>query len=187
MSFSPLNLTNSLILDTETTGLDARARIVEISLINAESGDVVYTSLVNPNLSIPCEATAIHGITDADVANAPTFDVVWNQVKELLWETNIYVYNLDFDYRMVRQSLAPFGYPLSNLVPFFYGADCVMCWYAEFYGEWNFSRNAPKWQSLINACIQQNVVVSDLQAHRAVADCEMTRRLINAVNAKLEV
>ncbi|MEF1296078.1 3'-5' exonuclease, partial [Vibrio parahaemolyticus] len=43
-----------------------------------------------------------------------------------------------------------------------------------------------KWQSLSNACAQQNVDVSDLTAHRALADCEMTRRLIHAVNSQIE-
>ncbi len=86
---------------------------------------------------------------------------------------------------MIRQSLSDFDYPLSNLIPFFHGAVCAMTWYAEFFGEWNYSCNAPKWQSLTNACAQQDVDVSDLNAHRALADCEMTRRLINAVNSKL--
>ena len=185
MSISPLNLTNSVILDTEITGLDSRARIVEISLIDGESGTTLFSSLVNPLVAIPEQATAIHGITDADVIEAPTFDCVWNEIKEYLWESDIYIYNTDYDYRLIRQSLSDFGYPLSNLVPFFYGAVCVMHWYAEFYGEWNHSCNAPKWQSLSNACGQQGVDVSDLKAHRALADCEMTRRLINAVNSKL--
>nr|MBF4253647.1 3'-5' exonuclease [Vibrio anguillarum] len=48
------------------------------------------------------------------------------------------------------------------------------------------SRTSYRWQSLTNACKQQGVDVSDLSAHRALADCEMTRRLIHAVNAKIE-
>ncbi len=181
----PLSLDNSIILDTETTGLDDRARIVEITLIDGQSGDVVYTSLVNPKISIPADATAIHGITDADVADAPTFDKIWNDIKGFLIDSTVYVYNLDYDYRLIAQSLAVFKYPIANLEVFFSAGDCVMCWYAAFYGEWNHYRETFKWQSLTNACIQQDVDVSDLKAHRAQADCEMTRRLIHAVNAKV--
>ncbi len=185
MSVSPLKLKGSIILYTETTGLDELARIVEISLINGETGEVVYTSLVNPNVSIPSEATAIHGIMDADVINAPTFDKVWNEIKGVLFDSYIYIYNFSYDYRLIRQSLKPFGYPLENILYFLADCECVMAWYAEYFGEWNHYRHSYKWQSLSNACAQQNVDVSDLKAHRALADCEMTRRLINAVNSKL--
>ncbi|ENV6063182.1 hypothetical protein ACFKAU_004617, partial [Vibrio parahaemolyticus] len=56
----------------------------------------------------------------------------------------------------------------------------------EFFGVWNEHHEDYKWQSLSNACAQQNVDVSDLTAHRALADCEMTRRLIHAVNSQIE-
>ena len=79
-----LNLTNTVILDTETTGLGADARIVEISGICAVSGDVLFNQLVNPLCNIPEDAHAIHGITDSDVATMPTFDVVWNNIYELM-------------------------------------------------------------------------------------------------------
>ncbi len=63
---------------------------------------------------------------------------------------------------------------------------CAMLWYAEFFGAWNDQHENYKWQSLTNACAQQHVDVSDLTAHRALADCEMTRRLIHTVNSQLE-
>lgn len=62
---------------------------------------------------------------------------------------------------------------------------CAMTWYAEFYGQWDQKRDNFKWQKLINAAKQQGIDTSDLKAHRALADCEITRRVINTVNGKL--
>lgn len=72
-----LKLKNPIIfLDLETTGIDvSRDRIVEISLVKVEpNGErVVKTRRVNPECHIPQEASAVHGIFDADVADEPPF------------------------------------------------------------------------------------------------------------------
>ena len=72
-----LQLKNPIIfLDLETTGVDvSRDRIVEISLVKILPGGdrEVKTRRVNPEMPIPAEATAIHGITDDDVKDAPPF------------------------------------------------------------------------------------------------------------------
>lgn len=64
------------IIDLETTGLSIdRDRIVEISvlLIRPDGSRDSRTRRVNPGIPIPPEATAVHGISDTDVADAPTF------------------------------------------------------------------------------------------------------------------
>ena len=72
-----LNLRNPLIFfDLETTGINiASDRIVEISYLKImPSGEEISkTILVNPGIPIPKEVTDIHGITDDDVKNAPSF------------------------------------------------------------------------------------------------------------------
>ncbi|WP_218184224.1 3'-5' exonuclease [Streptomyces sp. PKU-EA00015] len=60
------------ILDTETTGLEWDAKIVEISVTDG-AGSVLLDTLVHPGGPIPEEATAIHGITDVEVKNADRF------------------------------------------------------------------------------------------------------------------
>lgn len=66
-----------LVLDTETTGPDPEtARIVELGAVYFWRGQMVGRPLnirLNPGCPIPPEASAVHGITDADVAGAPTF------------------------------------------------------------------------------------------------------------------
>ncbi len=72
-----LNLKNPIIFfDLETTGTDVtNDRIVEISMVKVmPNGDrEVKTRRVNPEMPIPAEATAVHGITDDDVRECPTF------------------------------------------------------------------------------------------------------------------
>ncbi|MBQ2365168.1 MAG: 3'-5' exonuclease, partial [Alistipes sp.] len=65
-----------IFFDLETTGVDtARDRIVEISMVKImpDGSRDVKTRRVNPEMHIPEEATAVHGITDEDVKDAPTF------------------------------------------------------------------------------------------------------------------
>ena len=65
-----------MFFDLETTGTDAlHDRIVEISMIKVmpDGTDIQRTVRVNPGMPIPAEATAVHHITDADVADKPLF------------------------------------------------------------------------------------------------------------------
>lgn len=72
-----LNLKRPLVFfDLETTGVDtAKDRIVEISMVKVmpDGEEIVRTRLINPQMHIPEDATAIHGITDEDVKEQPTF------------------------------------------------------------------------------------------------------------------
>lgn len=68
-----------VFFDLETTGTQvAHDRIIEIAMlkINPDTTEEELYSLVNPERPIPPEATAIHGITDERVANAPTFKMI---------------------------------------------------------------------------------------------------------------
>ena len=75
-----LNLKNPVVfLDLETTGMDiVKDRIVEIALLkihlDGREEELLYR--LNPQMPISQEATRVHGITDADVANEPTFKSV---------------------------------------------------------------------------------------------------------------
>lgn len=75
-----LNLKNPLVFfDLETTGIDiTKDRIVEISYVKVfpNGKEVSKTMRINPERPIPPESTAIHGITDDDVKDCPTFKAV---------------------------------------------------------------------------------------------------------------
>ncbi|MCY4410095.1 MAG: 3'-5' exonuclease, partial [Caldilineaceae bacterium] len=61
-----------LFFDTETTGLNSSAEIVEVGIVDAE-GNTLLESLVRPIRRIPSDAVAVHGISNAMVRNAPTW------------------------------------------------------------------------------------------------------------------
>ena len=72
-----LNLKRPIVFfDLETTGVDTtKDRIIEISMIKVmpNGEEIVKTRRINPLMHIPESATAVHGITDEDVKDCPTF------------------------------------------------------------------------------------------------------------------
>jgi len=69
----------AIYFDTETTGIRPdKDRIIEIAAYDAHL-DTTYSSLINPQIPIPEEASRIHGITDEMVGEAPTFAEVAKQ------------------------------------------------------------------------------------------------------------
>ena len=75
-----LNLKNPLVFfDLETTGTNIVSdRIVEISYLKVSPNgeEESKTRLINPEMPIPPQATAIHGITDENVKDSPTFKMI---------------------------------------------------------------------------------------------------------------
>ncbi len=103
-----LNLKKTIVFfDLETTGIDITSdRVVEISILKIDpSGKEEWlTSRINPGVPIPPAATAIHGITDADVANAPTFAEIGNKLAMFIGYSDIAGYNaLRFDVPLLAE------------------------------------------------------------------------------------
>lgn len=87
------------VVDFETTGLSAGAdRVVEVSVVRVEPGGgprLVLDTLVNPLR--PMAATEIHGITERDVAGAPTFSEIAGDFLESISDSVVASYNVYFD------------------------------------------------------------------------------------------
>ncbi|MBE6178289.1 MAG: 3'-5' exonuclease [Rikenellaceae bacterium] len=83
-----LNLKRPIVFfDLETTGVDtAKDRIVEISMIKImpDGEEIVKTRRLNPEMPIPAEATAVHGITDEDVKDEPTFTQIAKSLAQFI-------------------------------------------------------------------------------------------------------
>jgi DNA polymerase III subunit epsilon len=94
----PLPLERSLVFfDLETTGLRVGTdRIVEFALIRFSPGGDVYERVrrINPEMPIPPEATAVHGISDEDVAGEPTFSAVARSLAEILEPCDLAGFNV---------------------------------------------------------------------------------------------
>jgi DNA polymerase-3 subunit epsilon len=99
------------LFDLETTGLYAGGdRIVELAVVRAEPSrapKLELETLVNPRRAV--SATEIHGITDADVADAPTFEDLAGNVTSLMAGAVFSSYNVYFDARFVQAELASCG------------------------------------------------------------------------------
>lgn len=99
--------------DLETTGTDiSKDRIVEISILkvfpngNKES----KTWLVNPEMMIPAECIAVHGITNEKVANEPTFKDLSHQVYNMIKDSDLAGFNSDrFDIPLLAEELLRAG------------------------------------------------------------------------------
>lgn len=92
-----LNLKNPLIFfDLETTGIDVAAdRIVEISYLKVypNGEEESKTIRVNPTIPIPAKVTAIHGITDDDVKDAPRFSEIAKSLIQVFEGSDFAGYN----------------------------------------------------------------------------------------------
>lgn len=107
-------------LDVETTGFDATTeRVIEIGMVTFEAGEVTerWGSLVNPGKPIPQEVQVLTGITDEDVATAPTFGAVADQIVRRLDGVGICAYNLLFDRRFINAELERCGLEWPPVAP----------------------------------------------------------------------
>lgn len=165
------------ILDTETTGLGAGARIVQLALID-ESGHELINTLINPMRVIQPEATAIHGITNEMVKDAPIFEEVLISILKATGDGDVVIFNAEYDLRCIRSSAASTGiylaFPTSErrqcrIFPNGGSIHCAMLQYARFVGEWSDYHQDYKFQKLPGG------------DHTALGDCRATLALIGSM------
>lgn len=117
-----LNLTKPIcFFDIEATGTNlAKDRIVEIAVLKVlpNGNKEARTWLVNPEMKIPAEVIAIHGITDEKVANEPTFKELGPKVYEMIKGCDLGGYNSNrFDIPLLVEELLRAGidYDMKNV------------------------------------------------------------------------
>ena len=90
-----------LAVDTETTGMSPEAghRLVEVAHVTIANGALgeTWSSLLRPGRAIPPDATRVHGITDAMVADAPLAADVGRTWREALADQPLVFHNAPFD------------------------------------------------------------------------------------------
>lgn len=177
-----------LFLDTETTGLSGMDEICEIAVINL-AGDVLINMLVKPTRPISENTSQIHGITNAMVANAPTFGDLLPRLEQVLRGRHVLVCNVEFDEGKLERSAIANGsefvmpgnpawwwnFEVEPQIMSFW--HCAMELYAQYYGDWNDYHHSYRWQKLSSAALQCGIELP-LNTHRAQMDAELTRRII---------
>ncbi|MBZ4652212.1 MAG: DEDDh 3-5 exonuclease domain family [Proteiniphilum sp.] len=109
-----LNLKNPLVFfDLETTGINiTHDRIVEISFLKVypNGKEEIKSRRINPEMPIPPQATAIHGITDEDVKDCPTFKQVARSLADQLEGCDLAGFNSSrFDVPMLAEEFLRAG------------------------------------------------------------------------------
>jgi CBS domain-containing protein len=107
-SVTPLIALDAVVIDTETTGLDPRkAWIVEIAAVRLIGGRLqpkaVFRQLVRPGEPIPEQATGIHGIAEAAIADAPAFADVWPELSAFIGDAVVIGHALGFDLAVLKR------------------------------------------------------------------------------------
>jgi len=104
------------IVDIETTGGYAAAYgITEVAVYIHDGKRVVkhFETLINPQQNIPPYITALTGINNAMVANAPAFEEIASTLYELLNEHIFIAHNVNFDYSFIKHHLKAAGFELT--------------------------------------------------------------------------
>lgn len=161
----------TVILDTETTDLDGY--LVQIAIIRAHDGAVLLDTLVNPEHPISASAQRIHGLTEEQLKDAPTFDQIADDLLALLWGRRVVTYNAAFDSGILRNELLRLERAdWEVLRPAW---RCAMECYAQFYGDWSEHHGSYRWQPLMGG------------DHTALGDARATRDLLQRMaEAELE-
>ena len=167
-----LDLSKVVAIDVETTGLRAHSdRIVELALVGiADDGQVIWTwqSLFNPGRAIPPETSAIHGIGDDRVRNAPEFAEKADEISAQLEKKILLAHNLKFDVGFLKEELRRCGRDL----PATHGFDTL-----------RISRQvdrSEKSHKLGDACRRYGIELRN--AHRATDDTIAAAQLLVAMH-----
>jgi DNA polymerase III epsilon subunit-like protein len=158
---------NTLIIDTETTGIlskEPETEVVQISIINTK-GQPVLSLLVNPGRPVPLVVQKIHGITTEDVRDAPTFKDIAPLLYQTLEGKHLVAYNAKFDIHLVCHLFQKYKCPIPK-----FEVSCAMEEYSKWCGVWWSSKDSYRWQKLPKLAYGK--------AHDALTDCMSTLELL---------
>lgn len=156
-----------LVVDIETTGLsDDTDRIIEVAcvlVLGDQPPKRVYETLVNPGRAIP--NSAFHGITDAMVADAPTFAEAMSGLAAVMANRVLVAHNAQFERRHLEAAWGRHGQLL--------------------HAPWLCTMRLPRVVDLgpgdlplWYACLRQGISLAEQRVHRAAEDAMATARLL---------
>jgi DNA polymerase-3 subunit epsilon len=158
-----------VLIDLETTGANPVGdRITEIAILRIEGGEIVarWESLVNPQRAIPSMIVRLIGISDAMVADAPTFAELAPHVRSLLEGAVFVAHNARFDYGFICNEFERIGEAFEAPVL------CTVKLSRALYPEHH--------RHGLDALIARHGLVCDAR-HRAMGDAEVLRQFTQQV------
>ena len=170
----PLN--KILVLDTETTGVDSQAEVLQFSAIWADGREAMNIYIKPVHATEWPRAMAVNHISPRDVAGCPEMSEVKEKIETLLWQSKAIVgYILPFDLGMLYHN----GIDLPSEEDVEY-ID-LMIPFAEIYGEYSLVYGDYKWQKLIT-CANYYGYQGD-GWHDSLADTKATLHCFKAMLA----
>lgn len=149
---------DAIIIDTETTGLleKPNVEVIELAILDMK-GQILYSSRFRPKYKIPKRVIAIHGITNDDVAEEPTFREEYNNILDVMNSKTVIAYNAKFDRGVLGNTCKLF-----KLTPPDCKWQCAMQVFRAF-------KESGKWLPLPDA------------QHNAIDDCKAALDVINKI------
>lgn len=166
----PIKLERPLVIfDLETTGLYPRKdRIVEIAAVkvNPDGTEETLERLLNPGMPIPADATTVHGISDEDVKNCPTFADIADEIYAFFEGCDISGFNSDrYDIPCLEAEFLRVGRNLGAAIVNRVDVQRI------------YHRMEPR---DLSAALQYYCGRSHVGAHGALADAQATRDVLMA-------
>ena len=168
------------LLDVETTGRDPQNdRVIELGIVVGRSGAIVRSQgwLIDPGRPIPPESTAVHGITDADVAGKPRFEDIAGEILQALVDAIPAAYNASFDrgFLLAEMRRAGISFAMPEIMPPATRDD------VEWIDPLAFARELYKnEQSRALGDMAARLGIELTNAHRATDDAEAALRVLYA-------
>nr|WP_244259641.1 3'-5' exonuclease [Escherichia albertii] len=146
---------------------------MEIGLVNTR-GETLFETRLRPTVSIEPAAAAVHCISDAELADAPSWPDIAQQLQHHIGRRPLVIFNADFDTRILKQTAAAHNDPASWLDSL--TVYCAMRLAAGYYGPTNRYGTI----SLSGAVSQAGLSWSG-EAHSAVTDAVMAAQVVNNI------
>lgn len=163
----------TLVIDTETT--DLKGQVIQIALVCLKTGDLLFDSYVKATEKISPEAFNVHGISEGDISDAPSFEQVAKEISKIIGDRKWTAFNIEFDYQSMINSAHDKNakcYEWLEQKSFCTMYDIA----AAFFGATNKYGSI----SLANAMAECGVVFEG-KAHSASADAVATAKVIQYV------
>ncbi|MEC5423809.1 3'-5' exonuclease [Virgibacillus sp. C22-A2] len=107
---------NFVSIDFETAN-EKRFSPCAIGIVVADEHKIIdeYYSLINPMMDFSSFNTQIHGITERDIIDAPTFAELWPTLNNYLYKNLVIAHNASFDMSVIRHTLDHFNLPYPDM------------------------------------------------------------------------
>jgi DNA polymerase-3 subunit epsilon len=165
-----------IVIDTETTGSNPLKgdRIIEIAAFpiykNKIYYDLMFHTLVNPEIKIPAQISGIHGLKDRDVSDKPTMFEIYPRLRNYLGDSTVVGHSIFSDLKFFDISAKETGeFPINN----------------RFIDTLELSQLIFKKGPYNLYTISKRLKIKDKPTHRALDDARVTAKVFLALKNKI--